>query len=217
VRYDDWRLTKPESKVFGIGLSRTGGTSLAVALMQLGYRCVHWPHDPVTRSELMSYYANRNGRLRLTVARKNDALADTPAATVYRELSRQYPTSRFILTVRDESSWLRSCKRYWAVSVAPVYRALPESEYARYCQAVNTEVYGVPDFDRARFKRAYQDHVDAVMNWFEGSGRLLVLDICSGAGWKELCPFLGCRPPKVPFPHLNSMATVLQRNKMARS
>lgn len=32
-------------KVFGIGLSRTGTTSLGTALNQLGIKTIHYPHD----------------------------------------------------------------------------------------------------------------------------------------------------------------------------
>jgi hypothetical protein len=41
-----------ETKVFGIGLSRTGTVSLATALTALGIEARHYPHDPITQEEL---------------------------------------------------------------------------------------------------------------------------------------------------------------------
>jgi hypothetical protein len=95
-------------KIFGIGLSRTGTTSLNSALVKLGYRSLHWPHDSVTRRELIGYFAGEQP-FALTVAEDYDAITDTPAAAAYRELSALYPESRFILTLRDRRGWLNSC------------------------------------------------------------------------------------------------------------
>jgi hypothetical protein len=39
------------TKVFGIGLSRTGSMSLTEALTILGFRALHFPADPVTQRE----------------------------------------------------------------------------------------------------------------------------------------------------------------------
>ena len=39
-------------KVFGLGPVRTGTTSLAAALNQLGINTIHYPHDAVTQREL---------------------------------------------------------------------------------------------------------------------------------------------------------------------
>ena len=43
-----------EEKIFGLGLSRTGTTSLASALEQLDIRTVHYPSDPTTFADAMA-------------------------------------------------------------------------------------------------------------------------------------------------------------------
>jgi hypothetical protein len=192
-------------KIFGIGLSRTGTTSLAVALAIKGHRSVHWPHDAITRRELLTYYAHA-GELNLTIADNNDCITDTPIASVYRELSSMYSDSHFILTIRDENDWLDSCERFWSNVIEGVY-ALGTPAYARYVQAVNERVYGRRDFNREAFHAAYNSHIDGVLSWFKTDPSCLVVtNLCAGDGWSKICPFLGIPTPRHPFPHYNRHA-----------
>jgi Sulfotransferase domain/UDP-glucoronosyl and UDP-glucosyl transferase len=93
----------PRRKVFGIGLSRTGTSSLTQALNILGYKAIHFPHDNVTRAELYRFFASGSGRLSLSLLQEADAITDTPACCVYKALDQGYPGSKFILTVLSES------------------------------------------------------------------------------------------------------------------
>jgi hypothetical protein len=194
-------FTCPLNKVFGIGLSRTGTTSLTVALQMLGFKSIHWPHDSITQRELTAYHSGR-ADFRFTIARTFDAVTDTPVATVYRELSQVYPGSRFVLTVRDKTPWLESC--------ANVFKRASRSEntlegYLGYRATIRRQLYGRTDFDPSDFEAAYSRHVAGVLNWFEPmSSRLLVMNIIEGEGWEKLCSFLGADEPDAPFPHKNS-------------
>jgi hypothetical protein len=191
-------------KVFGVGLSRTGTTSLTLALQILGYRCIHWPHDPTTRQELQSYYSGAAPSFRLSIAEKSDALTDTPSASVYRELAARYPDSRFVLTVREEAAWIGACDRFFSNVIENAYANWPHGPSVEYCQAVNRRIYGSIHFDAEVFLAAYTRHNADVVRYFSPHpDRLLVMDICSGQGWEQLCPFLGCSCPPVRFPHAN--------------
>jgi hypothetical protein len=66
-------------KVFGIGLSKTGTTSLSAALAILGYRSKHFPKD-----EDFARY---------------DAFSDITVAMKFKTLDRFFPGSQFIYTV----------------------------------------------------------------------------------------------------------------------
>ena len=75
----------PQRKILGIGLSRTGTTSLHLAMGMLGYRSIHCPRlDRL--GEILEHY---------------QAAVDTPIACSFRELDLCYPDSLFILTIRD--------------------------------------------------------------------------------------------------------------------
>jgi Sulfotransferase domain len=168
-------------KVFGIGLSRTGTTSLTVALAHLGFRSYHFPRSREMIEGL-------------------DAATDTPVAAWFRELDAAYPGSRFILTLRDLPGWLESCRALWNSSV---------HLFDDFTCEIHRQLYGREDFDPATFATAYLRHQEQVQRYFAGRDRdLLLMDICAGEGWDRLCPFLDIDPPATPFPYLNKRATV---------
>lgn len=101
------RYQKPKPKVFGIGFSRTGTYSLNKALNMLGYEVIHYPADPKTRAELS------RGDYRLSVLEHYDGITELTAAPFFKELDRLYPGSKFILTIRENRSWLKSLRTRW--------------------------------------------------------------------------------------------------------
>lgn len=175
-------------KVFGLGLSKTGTSSLNDALTLLGLRAVHYPHD-------------------LALAHDADALTDIPVAPYYAELDRAFPGSRFILTVREKSSWLRSIEMHWRLMLQWWEDAAPDLR--RYHERVALAAYGTLAFDPEHFSRAYDAHERNVRGYFRGRDDLLVIDICGGEGWPRLCPFLGLPEPPAPFPHANEWMHML--------
>jgi hypothetical protein len=176
------------TKVFGLGLSKTGTSSLTDALTLLGLRAVHYPHD-------------------LAVANDVDALTDIPVAPHYAELDRAWPGSRFILTRREKTSWLRSIEMHWRLMLQWWEAATPDLR--RYHERVALSAYGTLTFDREHFSRVYNEHERDVRDYFRGRAELLVMDLCGGEGWSRLCPFLGLPEPRVPFPHANEWMHML--------
>jgi len=87
----DW---KPGPKVFGIGLSKTGTTSLTYALEHLGYNSVHWRKDGKTIGWPEIFWA--------------DAATDAPCSAQFEALYHTFEKSKFIYTVREVDSWTRS-------------------------------------------------------------------------------------------------------------
>jgi hypothetical protein len=163
-------------KIFGIGLSRTGTTSLHAALERLGFRSCHYP--PLDRL--------------LEIVESCDAVDDTSVACSFRELDALYPGSRFILTVRDIQSWLASTERFFAKDPHPV-----ES----WRQEVRLRIYGVLRWDREAFEAAYHRHFETVLAHFRNRrSALLIMDIAAGDGWDVLCPFLNVPTPDEVFP-----------------
>ena len=181
-------------KVFGIGLSRTGTSSLAVALEMLGFRTAHY----LVGYELYVALEVRPATVTVSAINSLDAVTDLPMASLYQALDEGYGGSKFILTVREEEAWHRSCEAFFRLG-----RKQPETSFERrYACRVLKEAYGVLYYERNCFELAYREHIAGVLGYF-GAGRgddLLVLDICGGEGWEKLCPFLGLPEPKVSFP-----------------
>jgi hypothetical protein len=166
------------AKIFGIGLSKTGTTSLTNALKMLGYRAVHYPPTHQLTKILESH----------------DAVTDTTVACCFPTLDRQYPNSRFILTTRDQSSWISSA--------AKEFQGRDVSE--KWKRDVRQKLYGSITWDPDLFLSGYRRHHDYVKSYFKSRPQdLLVLDIVGGDGWEPLCNFLGKKQPIAGFPHRN--------------
>ena len=69
-------------KIFGIGLSKTGTTSLTQALQILGYQALHYPRDDRTLEQLL------HADFRLDLFERFDALTDTTIVPYYKCFDR---------------------------------------------------------------------------------------------------------------------------------
>lgn len=181
--------TAKKPKIFGIGLSKTGTSSLAHALEILGYRTKDYPG-------IQRYLPGDVSCVDPALLDQYDALTDTPIPSFYKELDRAYPGSKFILTVRDMDGWLLSCKKQFTENLA---RAQNEAHTALFM-----DLYGCTVFDETKFRTGYERFVQGVMEYFKGRPQdLLVLNVTAGEGWDKLCPFLGKPIPDMPFPKAN--------------
>lgn len=169
-------------KIFGIGLSRTGTSTLAVALGMLGYRTVHFPQS-------------------LAEIDAHEAATDASVAFIYKDLDRLHPGSKFVLTLRPTAPWLASCE--WHFGRSDGLRAYDE-RMRQVAIAVRMTLYDGVDFDAERFARCYARHVDDVRAHFAGRpADLLTVDLCTAPDWRPLCTFLGKPVPRARFPWAN--------------
>lgn len=182
-------------KVFGLGLSKTGTSSLGEALNALCVKTIHYPFDDETYEQL------RGGNYQLSILKEYQGIVDIPVAPFYAQLDRIYPKSKFVLTVRDKEKWLDSCEQHW--------RLMTEwqnnfSQFKRFHEFISACVFGTLSFNRERFAYVYDLHVKNVCDYFKNrDDDFLVMDICGGEGWENLCSFLGMSVPNEPFPHAN--------------
>jgi len=169
------------AKIFGVGLSKTGTTSLTDALEILGFSAVHYP-------------------TRLQEIEIHDAAADLFVADAFEMLDVKFPGSKFIYTVRERTRWLESCRRHWMRRQDKVNDTNRE---------LRKRLYGTVDFDPDLFAQAYDRHESRVLQYFAERPRdLLTLDICAGRpSWETLCSFLGVPVPDTPFPKSNKLGS----------
>ncbi len=192
-----------QEKVFGIGLSKTGTSSLTEALNLLGIRSAHYPHDERTYDEL------RNGNYRLSILEEYQGVVDIPVAPYFPQLDGEFPGSKFILTIREKEAWLRSCEVHWRLMME-WWHNFPQ--FKRFHEFISAVVYGAIAFNRGRFAFVYDTHARNARDYFKDRPRdFLVLDICGGEGWEKLCPFLGLPVPDAPFPRANEWMHLLMQ------
>ncbi|MEM8619395.1 MAG: sulfotransferase, partial [Actinomycetota bacterium] len=179
------------SKVFGVGVSKAGTSTLHSAAKELGLTSVHWQHPGLAAAEI-------DRRIHAAIDRGDAPLADLPTlhdvdalfdiASVQRRFEAfdaAYPRSRFILHTRPLDSWLESNARH-----AERNRQNPDysGDWTSFDRDVWAE-YWVTQHERVRtyFRNRPED--------------LLEIDISAGDGWEKLAPFLGRPIPDTDFPH----------------
>jgi hypothetical protein len=177
-------------KVLGVGLSKTGTSSLHSALQILGFRAVHYDLE-----RFRDIFDGSNPNPKFRRFDDIDAITDEPAAYFYEEVMPCYPSCKFVLTVRDEHSWWTSIRDDF--SWGDVLGANSDLNVKR-----KLYMYGSSEPREFLYKKRYREHVERVTRKLPHK-RLLKMNIISGDGWEKLCPFLGVNYPDVPFPHLN--------------
>ena len=171
-------------KVYCIGLSRTGTTSITVALKQLGFAAHHQchalvAHDNDGKPTVCKFWADAF-----------DAHSDIAPATVFEELASLYPDARFVLT-RRPAQWAGDDSFHHQIPPHPRQPAGGDDVCGRLRQTLG-ELHGANGLGY----EAHEKKVDAVFQ--STPHRLLKLDIVEGAAkgqhaklWTSLCTFLG--------------------------
>lgn len=177
-------------KIFGIGVPKTGTTSLGLALEMLGFN--HKSYD----QELNHRYDQGDCEPIFRETENYETFEDAPwnREILYRELDQRFPGSKFILTIREMQSWLKSHEKHYA---------------AKRLQERPQEIWMRKLYDEKRKDKLIQWHqsrTENVFKYFEDRPNdLLVIDICGGGdSWEKLCPFLGLPIPVEPFPRANA-------------
>lgn len=171
-----------KQKVFGIGLGKTGTTSLCMALAKLGYKTIHLPQSV----ELLENY---------------DAAADISVAIAFRELDWRYPQAKFVLTLRPVAEWLVSWENHDQTIRQKIGGELPD-----WMRRLRIRTFGQVKFEAAVWQRTYEQHYQEVTHYFKGrSQQLLEYNLCASPDWAPLCKFLSKPVPSLEFPHGNKM------------
>jgi hypothetical protein len=188
-------------KVFGIGWSKTGTTTLGSALQTLGFNPQHNNYD----TDLIKAVGNKEWDKVWQVTDNVESMVEWPCPLIYRQLAERYPSAKFVLTtrcyVKRFESYCKHVDRYPPVT--------PDVDEARIIQ------YGVsdPENHANKIRLDHVAHDSAVGNYFNEPcqpfgatdpsklKRLLVVDWELGDGWERLCGFLDVPVPNQPFPH----------------
>jgi hypothetical protein len=185
-------------KVFGIGLSKTGTTSLAKALEMLGFATIDW-RSPltnclVTECDLFLY----------------DAVTDTTVSGGFEPLYFMFPNSVFVYTERPLEAWRQSFRRYFAQQYGEYFELprssgerVPQMWYGLRWESILRTLY----VNHASLEEAYLAFERRVLGFFadKPARRFLRLNIFEGDPWGPLCGFLGRPVPPQPFPWENRM------------
>ena len=176
-------------KIFGLGLHRTGTSSLGACFHKMRYSQGHQLDAYQCALEI---HDGKYGNVWKHV-NTYQAFQDSPWSHpgLYEKLDVLFPGSKFILTTRDVDKWMDSFHR-WILNKHP--RLVKQNPY----MTILEDVYGSNDMfgNTEQYKARYLAHNAAVIDYFKGRDDLLVVNWEAGDGWAELVPFLWT------FPHL---------------
>ncbi len=195
-RFPDF--TQP--KLFGIGLPRTGTSTLAAALTTLGKRTLHWTNpltnDLIADADLLLF----------------DAATDGPACASFEKYYHMFPNARFIYTTRPIAGWAESfaglMRRVHSLADFDELRTVMASGEAFQYGEGFSAIYQSLFLPHATLTEAYEGYDYRVRGFFSGKPNetFLEFNIFAGHGWPELCDFLHLPRPDTPFPHENARA-----------
>jgi hypothetical protein len=193
-------------KIFGIGLPKTGTSTLGRCFEILGYSKA--PYNLTLINQVAQ--GNYSG-LEKEIA-QYQSFEDWPWPVVYPYLLEHYPEAKFILTLRaDERVWLKSLQKHTSRN------AQKNSEYLRQT------FFGSPNpwDDEETYLKFYRQHIMQCTELFKDKPQqLLLLNWEDGDNWPELCDFLQVPIPNQDLPHVNpgkSTSTMVKMSRLIRN
>lgn len=188
-------IKRNREKVFVVGFHKTGTTSLAKALLVLGYRVCGFV-NPVAG---IHYGKNTKEELFESTYKplldRYDVFEDTLWFLFYKELAEMYPKAKFILTVRPPNKWYNSALKHFG-------------GFERHSFHWVYDGKGDPTGNKDLYLEKYNAHNRDVVEYFKSINReLLVMRMPEDFNWDVLCTFLNCPKPFGSFPHANSASS----------
>jgi hypothetical protein len=194
--------------IIGSGFGRTGTTSLALALTELGFGPCHEMQALFPRPDLMACWIDFAKGLPVDWEQAFagfQSQVDWPGADAWRELAAAHPRAKVIHTVRPEEAWWNS----FSTTIGKFYRVygkvqlqLPPNFSVMADTAAEYGRYGAGLGDRDAAIAAYRQR-EADVRAAIAPERLLVYEVAQG--WEPLCKFLGVPVPATPFPRTNAL------------
>jgi len=181
------------SKIFIIGLPRTGTTSVCVSLLDLGLKVAHCA---VTEASLLAA----------------DVIGDTPAYSDYKELDQKFPHSRFIYLERNMDSWLPSIKTLFEnmiVGLTSEQGGFPPAVkrcYKEIFQPITSESIT----SDKHLSDCYTAHKNSVLEYFKDRpDSFVAIDVSHDNAYKQMISFLDIKSTRDTFKKMNSNGQIV--------
>jgi len=173
------------SKIFVIGLPRTGTTSISVALLEMGLSVAH---TAFTKKAF----------------EMADAISDAPCFSDYKQLDLLFPNAKFIYLDRCMDNWLPSITMLLE-KMAPHL----QPKTGKFNPILKRSFYhtfpSTLPLTHSTLANCYSRHKQAVFSHFKNSENFLSIDISERGSLLKMGKFLGMDTQgRVDFPKLNS-------------
>ena len=181
------------NKIIGIGLPKTGTSSLAVSLSNNNVPTIHFG-SPECEEVAQKMY---RGIYKFDIFKKYKGITNA-FEVVFPQVDKEYPNSKFIYTVRDKDIWLTSIENHWI-------KALNDKKVDLMVMHHHLMTFGTYLFNRDRFSFVYDMHCDMVKNYFKDrKSDILTIDITNDVKYVyKICDFLNIEVVDGTAFHLN--------------
>lgn len=181
------------TKVFCIGMFKTGTTSIESLMRRYGFKTDgYFPTTRFWNSKYKDVFPNTYSDFKVHETeisnhiKKYDFFSDYPWMFVYEIVYKLSPNSKFILTTRDVDDVVNS-----------------SYNFERKMAGHNIELYG-EDKLRKMYEKRFLEHDKKVRKFFsDKKDSLLVLDLNDNNKEQKICNFLNIRNKNYGFPHTN--------------
>ncbi len=176
------------SKIFIIGLPRTGTTSACVSLLDLNFKVAHCA---VTEGSLLAA----------------DVIGDTPAYCDYKALDKRFPDSRFIYLERSLDSWIPSIKTLFENMINGLL--VPQGGFPPAVKRCYKEVFSPLTVSSSQsnehLKSCYLKHKKNLLEYFKNRKEdFLSIDISQPDAYQEMVSFLNVNTTNTHFKKMNA-------------
>ena len=210
-----------KQKIFCIGRNKTGTTSLARALRDLGIIVGYQ-----TPAELLIHdWAQRDFRRIVRYCLTAQAFQDVPFSLPYtfQALDKAFPGAKFILTVRDSpEQWYSSAIRFQSKMFG--HGEIPNGDdlrkaayrYPGWAWDTHRAIHWTPSddlYNREKMIEHYNFHNQTVLEYFRHRPNdLLVINLAEKGSYAKFCEFIGKQPVGKDFPWENKTADLKVRS-----
>lgn len=198
---------RKKPKIFVIGFNKTGTTSVHHALLEFDIIVGHQRHAERLMTDVFVEKYDRLYDYCLTA----EAFQDVPFSKpdIFKLLDKQFPNSKFILTVRDsDKQWFNSISKFHAKlwgkdGNVPTAEELKQADYVYkgYPYDNMTFTFGNEDYyNEARYTQIYNNHNNDVLDYFKNRpDDLLVINVSEKESYIRFCNFIGETPLRDTF------------------
>jgi hypothetical protein len=214
--------------VVGTGLSRTGTTTLRKVIEELGLGPCYNSSELFTRPRGIEFWEGLEKKERVDFDeffKDYNAIIGFPGYIFHRELKKQYPEAKVILSVRDPEMWYEDI-------ASTVFESASSHVNKKYAEEVRAfDPYLADCIERIHslqlrfmeegyFEGRFDDKQYSTQRYVQWSEEikkiykdddLLVYQVTEG--WGPICDFLGVPLPEgKPYPHENDPETFHNRS-----
>lgn len=204
---------KNKTKIFCIGLHKTGTTTIETVLQDFGFQLGNQTQGEL----LLDNWYNRDFKSIIQFCKTAEAFQDTPFSLPYTyiPLDQKFNNAKFILTERDNpEQWYKSITTFhskkWADGCnIPTLEQLKEAtyRYKGYAYDFNRKVFSTPEdepYQKKDLINYYCNHNKAVKEYFKSNPKkLIVINVNIKEHFRRLADFLGKNTDKDSFPWKN--------------